>query len=577
MANTAEQLAQLAELLNKELITRQEFDRQKELLLSTTGGEDTSAVEPDSYGDTAPVTGKLPDVSATATLEPTPTNVGAYLVKGEIGRGGMGIVYRARHRSAAFAEQQGGDVAVKVMHAHYSADPRFQARFEREASLGLKLDHPGLVRVFDLVVDRGVLALVMEMVEGTELSRVVGDERGPIPVPEVLPMFRQIAEAVDYAHSKGVIHRDLKPENVIVQLDGSLKILDFGIAKDPDSQATRTGTGMGTVYYMAPEQYTDARNVDKRADIYALGMTLYELLAGRLPWTGPEEVSDFSVMQMKAGGQVPPPTTHYPDIRPAVVEVVMSALCVDREERPPDALEFARRLEEAAAGQADKAGDGTPAEVAAVVSPEPVAPPPEPPAQSPLPPVVPPRVSPAPTSALEEPPASEEPPPEVASEESESLIPRFMLGFGGVIVLLLGLAICGGAGLVLVLAQEPVGVEGVEELVGPPGAVRGYFRAIDARNSMEAFEYFALGWSYERWEETLWDSSGCARVNDATTAWSEFGIGQVEADVCVEDTSAGVVHRWSGNVDVSKDGDRWVMTGWELSKVGTCSSTCTPP
>jgi len=336
--NTAEQLAQLADLLNQGLITRDEFDRQKNVLLSGTGGGETAAVTSDSYGDTAAVTGELPGAPPAAPPEQESKSVGAYRVLSEIGRGGMGVVYRARHRSEVFADRQGGDVAVKVMHAHFAANPRFVQRFEREASLGLKLDHPGLVGVFDLVVDRGVLALVMELREGPPLATVGGEERGPIPVAEALPMFRQIAEAVDYAHRHGVIHRDLKPENVIVQPDGTLKVLDFGIARDEESQATRTGTGMGTVLYMAPEQAIDARSIDKRADIYALGMTLYEMLAGRLPWRSQDQLSDFSVLQVKANGKVPPPTDYYPDIAPDVVDVLMTALAVDREARPPDAL-----------------------------------------------------------------------------------------------------------------------------------------------------------------------------------------------------------------------------------------------
>ena len=611
MPNTAEQLAQLADLLNKGLINRQEFDRQKRLLLSDTGGGETAAVGADSYGDTAaldagsygdtaPVTGESPGPSPTSTLEPIPTDVGAYRVKEEIGRGGMGVVYRARHRSEVFAERQGGDVAVKVMHRHFSANPRFQARFEREAGLGLKLEHPGLVRVFDLVVDRGVLALVMELVDGSALSRVVGDERGPIPVGEALPMFRQVAEAVDYAHSKGVIHRDLKPDNVVVQPDGSLKILDFGIARDEESQATRTGTGMGTVYYMAPEQFIDARSVDKRADIYALGMTLYELLAGRLPWTVQDEVSDFSVMQVKANGHVPPPTTHYPDIPPAVVEVLMTALEVDRDKRPPDALEFTRRLEAAAAGEATSTaasagvGGGEPAEEApaevAVAEPE-VSATPEPiPTSEPIPTPAPtPVPEPGPEPEAEEPipePEAEEPIPEPEAEEpddeSGSLIPSFMLGFGGVIVVLFGLLICGFLALMLLVPDGDTSWVGGEAgdlaaAAGPESAVHGYFGALQARDHDAAFDYFAFsGWTRDKWQSSIGDSAGCAQVVSARTEWTDFGVGAVQVDVCVEDTSAGAVQRWTGLVDVSESGDRWLMTAWDLAPVDTCYSDCTP-
>jgi eukaryotic-like serine/threonine-protein kinase len=381
---------------------------------------DTAAVTgPDSYGDTAAAS-DAEIAAATTTLGQPPAAIGAYKVLSVIGHGGMGVVYRARHRSASMAARQGGDVAIKVMHRHYAADEGFQERFEREASLGLRLEHPGLVRTFDLVVDRGVLALVMEVVEGQALGELLA-ERGPLPVAEAASLVRQMAEAVECAHEVGVVHRDIKPDNVIIQPGGTLKILDFGIAKDPDGKGrTRTGTGMGTIDYMAPEQYTDARSVDRRADIYALGMVAYRILAGRLPWGGRQDVSEFSVMMKKVEGRLPPPDTHGMPVPSPVSAVVMQALAVKPEARPATATEFARLLDEAS-----RASTAPPL----VVSQAPAAPPPPPP----------------PESGPTEPEASL--PAEAHERERRSLIPTFFLGFGGVITL----AACGLGGLIVLI------------------------------------------------------------------------------------------------------------------------------
>ena len=167
----------------------------------------------------------------------------------------------------------------------------------------------------------------MELLEGQPLSAVIGQERGPIPWREAIDMFQHLCEAVQYAHEQEVIHRDLKPENVVLSNNGTLKVLDFGIAKELGSGTTKTGTGMGTVDYMAPEQYTDASKVDKRADIYALGMTLYEMLAGRLPW--PAGLTEYKVLVFKDTDALPKPTEFYPDIPPELVHVVMKATALD--------------------------------------------------------------------------------------------------------------------------------------------------------------------------------------------------------------------------------------------------------
>ena len=227
-------------------------------------------------------------------------SIGAYEVLASVGEGGMASVYRCRHRSPAKADQQGGEVAVKVMHAHLAKDPGFQARFEREAGIGLQLDHPSIVKVLDLVVDQDRLALVLEWVEGEALDDRLA--RAPLAPDEALAVFDAVARAIAYAHGQQVVHRDLKPANIMLTPEGA-KVLDFGIAKSAGHAGlTRTGTGMGTPWYMAPEQYVQAKEVDHRADIYALGMVLAEMLGGGLPW--PRETSEYEVLRRKADGEL---------------------------------------------------------------------------------------------------------------------------------------------------------------------------------------------------------------------------------------------------------------------------------
>ena len=276
--------------------------------------------------------GEFLDAAGIRNVPDLPTEIGSYRVLGLLGEGGMGAVYRARHRAEPMAVRQSGDVCIKKMHTQFARDPAFQARFEREAVLGLKLAHPGIVKVHDLVTDAGTLALVMELVDGRSLAQLIGRETGPIPWDRAWPMFSQLLDAVGHAHAQGVIHRDLKPDNVMVTEDGQLRVLDFGIAKEAGGGDTRTGAGLGTADYMAPEQHTDAKNVDARADIYALGMTLYEMLAGRLPWG--DELDMLGVLLRKQAGDMPPPTAYYPDIPPGVVAVVMACLAPQREDRP---------------------------------------------------------------------------------------------------------------------------------------------------------------------------------------------------------------------------------------------------
>ena len=323
MATVTEQLKDLAALRKDGVLTDEEFAEQKAIILAESRARATSSAS-----------------------DPTMlTEVGAYRLLGLIGEGGMGAVYRGRHRSETMAERQGGDVAVKVIHPQFARDPDYRDRFEREAALGLELDHPGIVKVHDLVVDGGNLALVMDCVDGRPLSESIGEVAGPIPWDEAWPLFRKLLEAVGYAHGQGVVHRDIKPENILVTPDGEPHVIDFGIAKNIDSSGTRTGTGMGTVEYMAPEQYIDAKAVDQRADIYSLGMILYEMLAGRLPWDA--DAPQFRILEQKANKELMSPSAFCSDIPPEIVAALSPALAADPGERPTSPTAFSEAMEDA--------------------------------------------------------------------------------------------------------------------------------------------------------------------------------------------------------------------------------------
>jgi len=326
LSTIADELEKFASMLERGLITREQFEAQRDKLLA---------------GDAAPVSGPAP-APAQGSDPAMRSSVGAYQLISMIGEGGMGAVYRGRHRSETLAERQGGDVAIKVMHPQYARNTEYRARFEREASLGLKLDHPGIVKVHDLVVDGGELALVMDHVDGWPMTDAIGEVVGPIPWPKAWALFEKLLDAVSYAHDQGVVHRDLKPDNVLLTPDGSPRVIDFGIAKDLDASGTRTGTGMGTVEYMAPEQYADAKAVDARADIYSLGMILYEMLAGRLPWDA--TATQFQILEQKARKQLMSPSAFCREIPPEIVATLSPALSADPAERPASARAFASSL-----------------------------------------------------------------------------------------------------------------------------------------------------------------------------------------------------------------------------------------
>ena len=227
------------------------------------------------------------------------TRLGHYNVTALLGEGGMGQVWQATDT------QLNRQVALKILPDAFAADPDRLARFTREAQILASLNHPNIAAIYGMEEAEGTRALVLELVEGPTLADRIS--KGPIPLDEVLPIAKQIAEALEAAHEAGVIHRDLKPANIKVREDGTVKVLDFGLAKafDPNPEgdpsqsptltaaATQMGVILGTAAYMSPEQ-ARGQTVDRRADVWAFGAVLYEMLAGRRAFEG-EDVSDTLV------------------------------------------------------------------------------------------------------------------------------------------------------------------------------------------------------------------------------------------------------------------------------------------
>lgn len=239
-----------------------------------------------------------------------------YRITSLIARGGMAAIYKAVDRLT------GATVAIKVPFLRFESDPTFHARFIREEEIGRRLSHPNIIRVLK-PRQKSRLYIVTEYVNGVPLRSLM--KHGEPWEPErALTIVRQIAEALVYLHGQHVVHRDLKPQNILVTPDGKIKIVDFGIALDhPGRRLTWLGSDtLGTPEYMAPEQAKGLRG-DERSDLYALGLILFEMLTGRLPYGG-ETPQDF--LQSKLGSDPIPPTRFRPDLHPVLEEIILHAI-----------------------------------------------------------------------------------------------------------------------------------------------------------------------------------------------------------------------------------------------------------
>lgn len=287
--------------------------------------------------------GSDPAAVARPSLEEGAT-IGPYRLEEHIGSGGMATVFRAR------GSRDGLDYAVKVLASNLTRSEKIVARFRQEARIQGQLQHPGIVRVFDVVEDGRNIALVMEFVRGETLETWLDRLDRPTTLAECCNLMVPLLDALEFAHQSGVVHRDLKPSNVLLQPDpripGGLlpKIGDFGVAKLLTEAGLRTATGatLGTSWYMAPEQGRGARDVDHRADVYAAGVILFEFMTGRVPFDGETE---YAVIDGHIRQQPPRPSILNPAVSPSLEAVILSALEKDPAERFQSARAFRDALQ----------------------------------------------------------------------------------------------------------------------------------------------------------------------------------------------------------------------------------------
>ena len=328
-----------------------------------------SGITADDREDHRPLAPKAPGYLATGTLVD-----GKYQIEKILGEGGMGIVYLARDIHTETP------VVVKAIRAQFADRPEFRNRTLAEGRALARIDHANVVRLNAVVVEQAALYLVMQFIDGEPLDKMIERHvaaRTPIPLEQVLPIFRMILHGVGAAHAEGLIHRDLKPANILIRKrDGVAKVTDFGIAKgEEDAKAGRGVTKgiIGSLAYMAPEQVRGQRDLDKRVDIYALGILLFELLIGRVPFDAP---SDYEIMRMHAESPVPNVTALRPEVPRYIDDAVQRACAKDRDARFATTEDFLAALNEPHAPRPVTAPLLVPPVATAPIVAPPIAPPP---------------------------------------------------------------------------------------------------------------------------------------------------------------------------------------------------------
>jgi eukaryotic-like serine/threonine-protein kinase len=261
---------------------------------------------------------------------------GRYRIQRRLGSGGMAEVWSAED------SQLGRPVALKLLASRFATDAAFRERFRREASAAAAMQHPNIVSIYDRGEWDGTSYIAMELVDGKTLKQLI-QERGPAGPGAATDITIEILKALRYAHKRGIVHRDIKPQNVLIDAEGRAKVADFGIAHAGASDMTETGAIIGTVQYISPEQ-AQGKPVSPRSDLYSVGVVLYELLTGQVPFDGEAPVS----VALKQVSELPvPPSQLEPSIPPALEQVVMRALDKDPARRFADADEFIGALQNA--------------------------------------------------------------------------------------------------------------------------------------------------------------------------------------------------------------------------------------
>jgi serine/threonine protein kinase len=265
-----------------------------------------------------------------------PTQLGNYDIISKIAEGGMGTVYKATHRIS------GDIVAVKVIAPNTAKNPILLQRFEREFMAARVLDHPNVVRALEYCGSGPHPFLVMEFVDGESIGQLL-ERDGALPEAEAVRLIAQVCEGLQRAHKQGLVHRDVKPDNILVTRSGVAKLTDMGLVKDVegDLNLTKTGRGLGTPHYMAPEQFRNAKGVDIRGDIYSLGATLYAMVTGQTPF---ENASPLDCWMKKIHNEFAPPKELVPGLSERVDWAIRRAMSAEPDRRPSSCREFVEDL-----------------------------------------------------------------------------------------------------------------------------------------------------------------------------------------------------------------------------------------
>lgn len=262
--------------------------------------------------------------------------VSSYDLIEQIAEGGMGTVYKGRHR------ETGQIVAIKIVPEGMANNQTLLSRFQKEFKAASNLDHPNVVRALEYGVLGGRPYLVMEFVDGESLGQRI-ERDGRIPETEAIQIVALASQGLHHAHKNGMVHRDVKPDNIMVTKDGQVKLADLGLVKEADNDVnlTRTGRGLGTPHFMAPEQFRNAKNADVKCDIYSLGATLYQMVTGELPF---RSLGPLDAWMKKINNELTPPRQVVPTLSERIDWAILRAMSADPDKRPDSCREFVEDL-----------------------------------------------------------------------------------------------------------------------------------------------------------------------------------------------------------------------------------------